>query len=58
MTDFYKQRKEAINDIDKLLVEEKPKEAIIFYVAAKYGFSEKIVLERMKQREELSNVSK
>ena len=45
---FYKEKAKAYRKIDQMLSDGKPQEVIIFRVATEFGFSEKIVKERIK----------
>lgn len=51
--DFYTMRRNAIQEIDKLLFEDRPKEWILYYICGKYGIGEKMVLDRIQQKTEL-----
>jgi hypothetical protein len=51
--DYYGKRKEAMQEIDQLILDGKKLPVIKFYITGKYGFSGKIVDERKQQREEL-----
>ena len=50
--DFYKQKREAFKLIDDMVSEGRPVKNIYFKVATKFGFSNKIVDQRLKMLEE------
>ena len=52
---YYTMKRNAIKDIDRLLYDNKSKEWIIYFICGKYGVSEKLVKERIEQKEELDN---
>jgi hypothetical protein len=56
MANYYEERKRAIYEIDELMKERMPIEAITYKICMKYGFSAKIVKERAKQLTDLDNL--
>ena len=47
--DYYKLRRKAIMDIDEMLRNKKSIELIKYIITQRYGFTEKIVNDRMNQ---------
>jgi len=52
--DYYETRRKAFNDIDSMINDKIPYDNIVFKIATRYGFSGKIVKQRMDM---LKNVS-
>lgn len=46
-TNYYSRKVEAFKDIDGLLADGEPYDVIVFKIATKYGFTKRIVDERM-----------
>ena len=57
MANVYNERKRAIAEIDALIYDETPIALIIYKITAKYGFSAKIVRERLANLAELRAIS-
>lgn len=53
MVNYYNERRRAIAEIDELLNRDTPIDAIIYKISMVYGFSAKIVRERVQQRDNL-----
>ena len=53
MANYYTTKIMAIRDIDEMYLNETPEKVIIYKITMKYGFSSKIVKERIKQIEEV-----
>ena len=53
MTNYYKEKREALKTIDQMILEGKKENSIVFTITTKYGFGEKIVRDRIKLIESL-----
>ena len=58
MTDYYKEKKRANSRVDELYSDGVPKEFIYFKIATEFGFSKKIVDERINQLEKVMELKK
>jgi predicted transcriptional regulator len=52
---YYENRRQALKIIDDMLAEGVAKEHIIYKISTKFGFSKKIVLDRIQQLEDAKN---
>ena len=56
MVSYYEYRVRAVKDIDSMLENMTPMPVIVYKISMKYGFSDKIIYERIKQIEDIKDI--